>query len=303
MCVSLCVFLYRNNIFQGPDNLHLVFFIVSAEINTYLPQENNINITIGITTHKKHHIKNFESIDLCENIKNKKGHIINTGGSIWGIDFVPKKAALPDKTHYLAVGGYNSTNERHHYKKEDEENVRNAIQIWQYTDETAPKLSMCILHEFGIVIDFKWCPFSVYDEQDKLGILAVLFGDGDIRLFVVPHPQLVHHQENIDEQETIYRKFCSPFFHICEIFLHIKIFNLSQSRKSKGVTESTSNIQLMLCLGWKWKISQWCKIWKYCCMGYLEFTITKNPCCSCHDTQCKSFSRQESFLAFFIARS
>jgi WD40 repeat protein len=118
-------------------------------------------------------------------------------------------------TQYLAVGGYNSTNEHHKFVKEENIYSRNAIQIWRVTsnteEDTPPVLDMCLLHDFGIVINFKWCPFSVHDEGEKLGILAVLFGDGEVRLLVVPHPHLVRDQENISLQETIYRKLVPKF--------------------------------------------------------------------------------------------
>jgi hypothetical protein len=65
---------------------------------------------------------------------------------------------------------------------------------------------MCIFHDFGVVMDLKWCPFSVYEIKGKLGILAVLFSDGEVRLFVIPHPLYVREQESIPMDHTIYCK-------------------------------------------------------------------------------------------------
>lgn len=182
---------------------------ISTEISTYLPKENNVSITTGINYKKMEALKNFESIDLGQSIPNKRGHVLNTGGSVWAIEFVPKKACLHnDHAQYLAIGGYNSTDE--HYTFGENLSYHNAIQIWHCTSDTnvplKPKLDMCILHDFGIVTDFKWCPHSVYDEKDKLGILAVLFGDGHVRVFVVPHPKLLREQENISLEERVYSK-------------------------------------------------------------------------------------------------
>ncbi|KAI7892019.1 WD40-repeat-containing domain protein [Mucor mucedo] len=185
----------------------------SAEINTYMPSENCVNITTGITNFKTEAVKNFNSVDLSQSITNKRGHVLNTGGSVWALEFVPKKACLDhDHTQYLAVGGYNSVTEHHTFAESP--HCRNAIQIWQCTSDTnsslKPQLDMCILHDFGVVVDFKWCPSSVYDEADKLGIMTVLFGDGQVRVFVVPHPNLVREQNNIPLEETVYILAKSP---------------------------------------------------------------------------------------------
>lgn len=200
-CVCMCVQLRR----QGFN----CFLFTSADISTYLPAENCVNITTGITNIKTETVKNFESVDLSQSITNKRGHILNTGGSVWALEFIPKKACLDhDHTQYLAIGGYNSISE--HYTFTESSNCRNAIQIWQCTSDTdssiKPRLDMCILHDFGVVVDFKWCPSSVYDDEDKLGIVAVLFGDGQVRVFVVPHPKVVREENSIPSEETVYSK-------------------------------------------------------------------------------------------------
>lgn len=196
--------------------------LISTEINTYLPAQNHITVTTGITNKKIHSLNNFESIDIRQSITNKRGHIFNTGASIWAMEFVPKPASLHrNHTQYLAVGGYNSTHE--HYTFENNPCVPNAIQIWKCTSDTSvrakPQLDMCLLHDFGVVVDFKWCPYSVYNTKDKLGIVAVLFGNGEIKVFVVPHPQLIRDQENIPVKETVY---CKPIdLHPMYHFLYI----------------------------------------------------------------------------------
>lgn len=153
---------------------------------------------------------------------------MNVGGSIWGLDFAPKPSPNKSSDQYLAIGGYNSTTE-HHLLSEDVDinNKFNAIQIWKcrsYTSKFKPVLDMCILHDFGVVVDFKWCPFSVYDEEvitrkdqitqdlihhvylQRLGILAAMFNNGTIRLFVVPHPQNVRKNNELSLEDTVYSK-------------------------------------------------------------------------------------------------
>lgn len=146
---------------------------------------------------------------MSQSIKNKRGYILNTGISIWALEYIPKPASMHhDPIQYLAIGGYNSIHE--HYTMTDNPPVKNAIQIYQTTSDTTPsnppKLDLCILHDFGVIVDFKWCPYSVYDTTDKLGILAILFGNGQIKVLVVPHPQHIRNQEEISTDETLYRK-------------------------------------------------------------------------------------------------
>lgn len=211
----------------------ILMHLISTEINTYLPAQNHITLTTGITNKKIDSLNNFESIDISQSITNKRGYILNTGASIWAIEFVPKPASLHcNHSQYLAVGGYNSTHE--HYTFENNPCVPNAIQIWKCTSDTSviakPQLDMCLLHDFGVVVDFKWCPYSVYDTKDKLGIVAVLFGNGEIKVFVVPHPQLIRDQENIPVNETVY---CKLIDYVHDSFLHILSAHICETKKKK----------------------------------------------------------------------
>lgn len=56
-------------------------------------------------------------------------------------------------------------------------------------------MALGIAHDYGCVWDAKWCPKGCYieskneSEVDRLGVLAVSFGDGYIRLYSVPVPE------------------------------------------------------------------------------------------------------------------
>lgn len=148
----------------------VLYPVISFEIQKYLPKSNSINVITGITNRKSQTVRNFETIDLSHTIQQKLGFIINTGGSIWAIDFVPQPTSSKNTTQYLAVGGYNSTTEHHALDEAiDPANIHNAIQIWRFnsspTHKHVPRLDMCLLHDYGVVVDFKWCPFSVYEEK------------------------------------------------------------------------------------------------------------------------------------------
>ncbi|KAI8370866.1 WD40-repeat-containing domain protein [Choanephora cucurbitarum] len=173
---------------------------------------NELKIVTGISTLKTHTLMAFQSIDLSKDIKYKRGFILNVGFSIWGLDFIPKVS--DSAVEYLAIGGYYST-EEHHMIKEDakKEERYNMVQIWEFPSTTnqqsqSIKLAMCILHKFGPIAELKWAPCSAYDEQ-KLGIVAILFVDGSIRIFVIPHPNYVRSKEGLDD-DTITIQLESP---------------------------------------------------------------------------------------------
>lgn len=97
-------------------------------------------------------------------MQHKKGFVLNTGGAIWGLDFVPQRA---NDIQYLSLGGYNSTTE-HHTFKEKSNTQPNAIQIWKWSFQERPQLDACILHSMGVVVDMKWCPLNFFEHNVKL---------------------------------------------------------------------------------------------------------------------------------------
>lgn len=113
---------------------------------------------------------------------------------------------------------------------------KNCIQIYKLKlsakqAQTDPVLEICILHDFGVIYDLKWCPYGAYEEVSihfliynvflfkcdfhksanselpKLGILTIACGDETIRTMVVPHPEVIRTKLNITNNKTIYRKF------------------------------------------------------------------------------------------------
>ncbi|KAI7902441.1 uncharacterized protein BX663DRAFT_511083 [Cokeromyces recurvatus] len=190
------------------------------EIEKYLPETESIPIRIGISKIKSQILKPYESLDLSEAIEHKRGYVLNTGGSIWGLDFLPMSEEMQnddDSVQYLAVGGYRSVKEHYIFGDDsDEEHRHNAIQIWKCHSSTTPStkhlptLEMCLLHEYGAICKLEWCHVSLYQENHILGILIALFTDGVARIFIVPHPAYFHKRENIDNSKTIYVKVNKP---------------------------------------------------------------------------------------------
>ncbi|KAI8386832.1 WD40-repeat-containing domain protein [Blakeslea trispora] len=184
---------------------------VSENLDSLL-SPNELKIITGISALKTRTLKPLQSIDLSEDIKYKRGYILNAGFSVWGLDFVPKVA--DDTVQYLAIGGYYSTEEHHMIKEDIQENDKfNMIQIWGFSSTESQqshpiKLEMCILHKFGPITELKWAPCNAYDER-KLGIVAVLFTDGSIRIFVIPHPDYVRSKQGL-VNETITIQLQNP---------------------------------------------------------------------------------------------
>jgi hypothetical protein len=108
--------------------------------------------------------------------KYKRSFVINSGGSIWGLDFAPKPpSAANQHIQYLAIAGYPGTTDEHHNVGEIQEpgSAKNCIQIWrldlrlQGTEQNPiakPTLDLCIAHDFGIVRALRWCPYGTYQE-------------------------------------------------------------------------------------------------------------------------------------------
>ncbi|KAG2189437.1 hypothetical protein INT44_004579 [Umbelopsis vinacea] len=180
-----------------------------TEGKAFLPKRrDSVTIIAGIQKPTEVKIQPQHSVALCPKyLKYHKSFVLNTGGSIWGLDFAPKPPSASDPhIQYLAVAGYPGTTEEHHNVGEIQEagSVENCIQIWrmdlrlgesQENPVAAPTLDLCIAHDLGIIRALQWCPLGTYQEPlegqtftPRLGIMAVAFGDGSIRLISVPHP-------------------------------------------------------------------------------------------------------------------
>ncbi|KAI8978439.1 hypothetical protein BDB01DRAFT_726189 [Pilobolus umbonatus] len=148
--------------------------VSNSEALPYLPNRQNlVDITVGIQKQQEIETPLFGSIKLDDYLKYGKGYILNTGGSIWGLDFAPKVPALDsDPTmDYLAVAGYKGTVDEcipmTHVQEKG--SYRNCIQIWKLhlsvqKHSVAPVLDLCLLHDYGVIYDLKWCPYGCYDE-------------------------------------------------------------------------------------------------------------------------------------------
>ncbi|KAI8982244.1 hypothetical protein BDF20DRAFT_817417 [Mycotypha africana] len=154
--------------------------IDESEAAPYLPDTTTKRkVTIGLQENRKEvPLSRFDSVLLDDYFELRKGHLLNTGGSIWGLDFVPKGPAdKDDKTssiQYLAVAGLRGTTDQEHFGLNTIQptgTYKNAIQLWRLKLSTkqAPeraRLDMCLLHDFGVICDLRWCPYGVFEDEN-----------------------------------------------------------------------------------------------------------------------------------------
>ncbi|KAI9031877.1 hypothetical protein CLU79DRAFT_693757 [Phycomyces nitens] len=148
--------------------------VSQSEASAYFPKDADpIKVNVGVSTKSNIEIPVRDSVCLDTYMDYKKSFILNTGGAIWSLDFCPK---VPSKDshpniHYLAVAGYRSPDPERYpidvYQPTG--TYLNCIQIWRFDlslrgAQRQPVLDMCLLHDYGIVIDAKWCPYGAYEE-------------------------------------------------------------------------------------------------------------------------------------------
>ncbi|KAI9301600.1 hypothetical protein BJ944DRAFT_1784 [Cunninghamella echinulata] len=229
------------------------------EATPYLPlNQEPVSVDLGIKDTKNYSLPTLSVINLDSAIPYKRGHLINFGGVISGLEYIPKTTHSKDsnRQQYLSIGGLKAPCTDFAYEGE-KKSYPNAIQIWrcdlsaaaddnnnsskngnsienQSTASSTPSISLdlCILHDFGDVRELKWCPYGAYDDENeenekkgkgkddvnqsiaKLGILAACFGDGSLRIIVVPHPNVLRRKQNIGLDKTIFLKIKKPRYTI-----------------------------------------------------------------------------------------
>ncbi|KAJ2646833.1 hypothetical protein IWW40_005129 [Coemansia sp. RSA 1250] len=80
------------------------------------------------------------------------------------------------------------------------------------------QLDMALLHTFGHCLSVKWCPLSMAtsapesSEWPVIGILAAIFGDGHLRAFAVPDPDVVRKDHRSALAMPGVNSTCQPAF-------------------------------------------------------------------------------------------
>ncbi|KAI7900967.1 uncharacterized protein BX663DRAFT_438154 [Cokeromyces recurvatus] len=170
--------IYNRTIYQDVHAKKEEWTVIDkSEAKDYFPiREQDIQLTIGIQEKKTTvDLPTFGSIKLDDHFEYKRGFVLNTGGSIWGLGFVPKSPPSPQedtKVQYLAVGGYKGNSEEHIEMNQRQPTgaYKNCIQIWRMilsveVPYEEPVLDLCLLHDYGVIFDLRWCPYGVYEDN------------------------------------------------------------------------------------------------------------------------------------------
>ena len=146
----------------------------------------------------------------------------------------------PSGPPFLAVGGYRGTKNEHYSLNDMQKDGPGCIQIWEcsgvltsqnwkesqessslkFNLNDRPRLAMTILHNFGVVWNLKWMPYGGYSPStsptglDRLGILAGSFGDGFVRLFVIPLPRSLALALGVSPSEPIHVGCSEPLMEL-----------------------------------------------------------------------------------------
>ncbi|GAA5950753.1 hypothetical protein JCM3765_000597 [Sporobolomyces pararoseus] len=201
-------------------------------------------------------LNRFESIPLNSFLPRKPGHLINVGGPVAGLSWLPRLNG-PSTKEYLAISTISSPSlTLSHPPNLTDSKLSSMIQIWslysphpektltvetkttkeeeeEEEDEEIFKFEIGLLcgENEGEAKDLQWCPrggtlktttttTTTGDEmdldndqdneiesesRDSLGVLAGVFTDGKIKVFVVPGPERVREKQG-GRDETVYLK-------------------------------------------------------------------------------------------------
>ncbi|EST08345.1 WD40-repeat-containing domain protein [Kalmanozyma brasiliensis GHG001] len=129
-------------------------------------------------------------------VANDEGHILNVGGHVYALDWVPVPVHLNTGKEYFVVSAATSTAPVTMIG-EKQAAAPGSLQIWSVApdgkDKGKAKLEMIVCHEAGAAFKLAWCPAGhdyAADESRRLGILAGCFADGSVSIFSVPHPDV-----------------------------------------------------------------------------------------------------------------
>ncbi|GAA5888249.1 hypothetical protein JCM5296_000246 [Sporobolomyces johnsonii] len=186
-------------------------------------------------------IERFSSVRLDSFLPKKPGHLLNAGGPVSGLSWLPRTDA-PSSKEYLAVSTISSSAlPLQHPPALSSPSSRSTsmIQIWSL-DTSSPsdlqietssssedqgagaklELGLCLGEGAGEALEVAWCPrggsgegegqaMDVDGEEGKikqLGVLASVLTDGSVEVYAVPDPEEVRERQGKKEGEAVFVK-------------------------------------------------------------------------------------------------
>ncbi|KAN0116627.1 hypothetical protein V8E52_005771 [Russula decolorans] len=146
---------------------------------------------------------------LSQFLPESSAHVFNAGASVWGLDWCPIHP--DDRPHcsykyYLAVAPLPSRTHSPKIGIKVPRPSRSCIQLWSLgrsagvgefgDDKGEMHCEMVLCIDSGPAFELKWCPLPSHDPLSgpppasprKLGLLAGVFEDGTMSVYVVPYP-------------------------------------------------------------------------------------------------------------------
>ncbi|GAA5920572.1 hypothetical protein JCM1841_005739 [Sporobolomyces salmonicolor] len=186
-------------------------------------------------------IERFSSARLDSFLPNKPGHLLNAGGPVSGLSWLPR-TDVPSLQEYLAISTISSLAlPLQHPPTLSSPSSRSTsmIQIWSL-DTSSPsdlqvetlsssedqgagakfEMGLCLEEGVGEALEMAWCPrggsgegegqaMDVDGEGEKvqqLGVLASVLTDGTIEVYAVPDPKEVRVRQRKKEGEAVFVK-------------------------------------------------------------------------------------------------
>ncbi|KAG0639914.1 hypothetical protein HOY80DRAFT_51430 [Tuber brumale] len=194
-----------------------------ATAEMYMPSkgEEPIKCIIGPGAEQKIlTFQRFGIFNLKESGEHKNGYILNAGGHVISMEWVPNR---PKGVQYLAISTKKSGPDR---SKSPEprpitksiyvpEPSPSCIQIWRFpTSEDVkpsdpPSIALALCHEWGYAQHLSWCPIKKTPKNEKeLGLLGAVFRDGKLRIMRIFLP------DDDTDGDCIFLKIVEPAFEL-----------------------------------------------------------------------------------------
>ncbi|KAH9980956.1 hypothetical protein BGW80DRAFT_1162238 [Lactifluus volemus] len=154
-------------------------------------------------------LETLETLKLSQFFPESRAHVFNAGASVLGLDWCPIHP--DDRPHcaynyYLAVAPLPSRAHSPEIGVRVPHPLRACVQIWSVSpssgvegpsdDKGEMRCVAVLCIESGPALELKWCPLPSHDPLSgpppasprKLGLLAGVFEDGSLSVYVVPYP-------------------------------------------------------------------------------------------------------------------
>ncbi|KAI0306286.1 hypothetical protein B0F90DRAFT_1688642 [Multifurca ochricompacta] len=180
-------------------------------------------------------LETLDAQQLSQFLPESCAHVFNAGAPAWGLDWCPIHP--DDRPHcsykyYLAAAPFPSRTHSPEIGVKVARPQRACVQLWTLvpssdTDRTDDdrgemQCEMVLCIDSGPALELKWCPLPSHDPlagpsqafPRKLGLLAGVFEDGSLSVYVVPYPPDLAPTQHSPTTDPVYVKINEPILRI-----------------------------------------------------------------------------------------